>query len=96
MIRHIVLFKFRDGVEKPQKDSLAQALKALTEKIDYIREMEVGFDVAGKHNSYDLGLNSTFDSLEDVERYAVHPDHIKVVDMVRELCASSVKVDFEV
>lgn len=95
MIRHIVFFKFKDGVEKLERDGLANALEGLKEKIDYIRELEVGFDVAGKHNSYDLALNSTFDSFEDVEKYAVHPDHVKVVDMVKELCGSSVKVDFE-
>ncbi len=95
MIRHIVFFKFREGVGEEKQTRLISALEGLKAKIPLVKELEVGRDVAGKPNSYDIALNSVFDSFDDVETYAVHPDHIEVVKLVKELCESSVKVDFE-
>jgi hypothetical protein len=95
MIRHIVFFKFREGVGEEKQARLINALESLKAKIPLVKELEVGRDVAGKPNSYDIALNSVFDNFDDVEGYAVHPDHVEVVKLVRELCESSVKVDFE-
>lgn len=95
MIRHIVFFKFKEGVSEEKQTCLINALVGLKSKISLVKELEVGKDVAGKPNSYDIALNSVFDSFDDVEAYAIHPDHVEVVALVRELCESSVKVDFE-
>lgn len=95
MIRHIVLFRFNSSTSVKDKAALIDALKGLKDKIELVRELEVGEDVGGKHNSYDIALNSVFETFDDVEEYAVHPDHVEVVTMVRSLCESSVKVDFE-
>ena len=95
MIRHIVLFRFNSSTSAKDKAALIDALKGLKDKIELVRELEVGEDVGGKHNSYDIALNSVFETFDGVEEYAVHPAHIEVVTMVRSLCESSVKVDFE-
>jgi len=95
MIRHIVLFKFKEGVDEERQTFLINALEGLKVKIPLVKELEVGRDIAGKPNSYNIALNSVFDSFDDVETYAVHPDHVEVVKLVKELCDSSVKVDFE-
>ena len=95
MIRHIVLFRFKPSVVPQERADLIDALKGLKGKIELVRELEVGEDVGGKPNSYDIALNSVFETFDDVEKYAVHPDHVEVVHMVRRICDSSVKVDFE-
>lgn len=95
MVRHIVFFRFKEGLSEDDRACLIDALEGLKAKIALIKELEVGKDLAGKHNSYDLALNSVFDCLDDVEAYAVHPDHVEVVKLVKEVCESSVKVDFE-
>lgn len=95
MIRHIVLFKFKENTSANERAALADALKGLKNKIPLVKDLEVGSDVGGKSNSYDIALNSLFDNFSDVEEYAVHPNHVEVVKMVKELCESSVKVDFE-
>ena len=95
MIRHIVLFRFNSSASPQDRAALIDALKGLKEKIDFVKELEVGKDVGAKPNSYDIALNSVFETLDDVEKYAVHPDHVKVVNMVKALCESSVKIDFE-
>ncbi len=95
MIRHIVLFKFREDTSDESREKLVSALRYLKNRISLIKELEVGVDLAGKPNSYHIVLNSVFETFDDIERYAVHPDHLKVVDMVGKLCESSVKVDFK-
>ncbi len=95
MIRHIVLFRFNTSASPDERTALIDALKGLKDKIELVKELEVGEDVGGKPNSYDIALNSAFETFDDVEKYAVHPDHVEVVTMVRRLCESSVKVDFE-
>lgn len=95
MIRHIVLFKFKNGVTAEEKEGLARELRNLGRTIDRLRSIEVAMDAAGKHNSYDMALNALFDNMEDVSAYAVHPAHVKAVDNVNRLCESHVKVDYE-
>ena len=95
MIRHIVMFRFNPSASAKDRANLIDALKGLKGKIELVKELEVGTDVGGKPNSYDIALNSVFETLDDVEEYAIHPDHVEVVTMVRSLCESSVKVDFE-
>lgn len=95
MIRHIVLFKFKEDVDGEKKRILISALRELKDKISLVKELEVGVDTGNKHNSYDIVLNSLFNTFDDVEAYAVHPEHLKVVDLVKEMCQSSVKVDFD-
>ncbi|MGK7344208.1 MAG: Dabb family protein [Candidatus Nitrospinota bacterium M3_3B_026] len=95
MIRHIVFFKLKNGVTQEQADELLSGLHALEAKIDLVRDIEVAWDIGGKPNSYDIVLNSLFDSMEDVEKYAAHPEHVKVVELINDLCASHVKVDYD-
>lgn len=94
MITHIVLFKLKDrspgNIEKTR-----QVLDALRDKIDQIRSLEVGVDVLRKERSYDLALTATFDSLEDLQAYQVHPEHLDVVEYINRVKDTTVAVDYE-
>ena len=95
MIRHIVLFKFKNGVTSEEKQRLALELANLKQNIGNVRDLELEMDIGGKHNSYDMALNTLFDSMEEVNAYAVHPAHVKALDTVRNLCESTAKVDYK-
>lgn len=99
MIKHIVMWKFKDFAQgRTKKENMTlikEMLEELPEKIDFIRSMEIHFNVNMKNTMYDAVLISTFDSLEDVEAYRVHPEHKAIssyVSLVRENRAS---VDYE-
>lgn len=94
MIRHIVLFKIKQGTSIEKIHDLVRSLKNLRESIFYVYELEVGLDIGKKSNSYDIALNSVFENSDDLEAYAVHPEHVKILKKVSELCESTVKVDF--
>ncbi len=96
MVRHIVFFNFNDDVTESNKTELIEGLKGLKEKIDLIRELEVGIDIANTPKSYHIALNTLFDSFEDVQTYISHPIHQEVVELVKKYCSSTVKVDYPV
>ena len=97
MIRHVVLFKMKEGLGPDDAESLALALRKLKDGAGgYMVECEVGLDEGRKQNSYDVCLNSVFRNMDELEKYAVHPDHLKVLEMVRELCAPTVKADYKI
>lgn len=99
MIKHIVMWKFKDFAEGASKDEniakVKAMLEALPEKIDFIRKMEVMKNVNPKETNFDAVLISEFDSLEDVAAYTVHPDHKKISEFVKSVREGRSAVDFE-
>ena len=100
MIKHIVMWKFKDYAEGATKQEnilkVKSMLEALPEKIDFIREMQVNVNVNAKDGMYDAVLISEFDSLEDVERYRVHPEHKKISSFVALIREGRASVDYEI
>ena len=92
MITHIVLFKLADPADAPE---IAARLGNLVGVVPTLRSMQAGADVVRSERSYDVGLVSTFDSLEDLEAYRVHPVHEEQAAWIRERATASVAVDFE-
>ncbi len=100
MIKHIVMWKFKDYAEGATKQEnilkVKEMLEALPKKIDFIREMQVNINVNPKEGMYDAVLISSFDSLEDVERYRVHPEHKKISSFVALIREGRASVDCEI
>lgn len=98
MIKHIVLFRFKETANFDKKEALIEvknALDALPMKIPQIRKFETGVDILHKERSYDIAIVSEFDNLEDLEHYRIHPEHIKVVELIAKYKDSAVAVDYE-
>lgn len=99
MIKHIVMWKFKgfaQGRTKKENLELVKSmLEELPQKIDFIRSMEIHFNVNSKSSMYDAVLISTFDSLEDVAAYREHPDHKAISSYVALVRESRASVDYE-
>jgi hypothetical protein len=91
-----VFFKFKAEATGEQLEAAFAALRALPEKIDFIRQFEVGKDVLHSPRSWDAVLVSTFDDLQSLDAYARHEDHLPVIDLMKTVCESVGSVDFEV
>ena len=78
MIKHIVLFQLRQDISAETRSTVMhtfkQAIEALPHSIPCIRQIHVGFNV-NPAEKWDVCLESTFDSMEDLDTYAQHPDH---------------------
>ena len=99
MLRHVVMFKFKEEAEGRTKMENVLATKAMLDalpaKIDLILKSEthVGMEGANPENA-DLILISDFESAETLQQYIVHPDHKAVGAFMRPLRESRAAVDF--
>ena len=94
MIRHVIMWKFREGEEENMHRFL-NGLKALDGVIPEIRRMEVGVNVLEKNN-YDACLIADFDDLEALERYKKDPRHVAVSTLCKSTREARGAVDFEI
>ena len=100
MIRHVVMFSFKEEAEgRSKSENVAltkKMLEALPKKIDLIRSSQVEVNASGAaQDNCDLLLISDFDSLADLEAYKIHPDHVAIGTFMRPLRTGRASVDFE-
>lgn len=94
MVVHIVMFKFKDENKALNLAKVQAKLNKLEELIDEVKTMEVGINFTEADRAMDLSLYSTFETEEDLEVYAVHPEHLKVVELIKEVTVESKVVDY--
>ena len=94
MLKHVVFFKFKQGIGEEEIADLEKSLAALPPVIPEILSYELGRDVVRSERSYDLALVSTFKDLDAMQHYQEHPDHQVVLKKVNDLCESVLAVDF--
>ncbi len=96
MIKHIVMWKFKDEVAEADKLEMKRQLESLKGVAPTLIDIEIGMDEVGSDASKDMVLYSKFNSLEDLKAYAEHPEHLKVVDFVKPLVCERHVVDYTV
>ena len=101
MIRHVVMFKFKDSAEGKNKLENMQLAKekieALLGKVDVLRAMEVGLnDSKASESNYDLVLISDFNSIDDLDKYQIHQEHVKVIDFMKKVIETRSCVDYKI
>ena len=96
MIKHIILWNFQEGRgSEEDKLKIKNGLEALKDKIPGIVEIEVmAKPVAG--SNADIMLNSTFESLEALNNYQVHEEHVKIATFVRSVTCNRMCMDYEI
>lgn len=96
MIRHLVLFKLNDGVERddPRVVAGVEAFRALGGLIEELRSWELGWNISPRPIAYDFAINSAVDDADALKRYLEHPAHQEGVALWREF-ATWVIADYE-
>ena len=84
LLRHVVLFKFKDEVTPEQVQEVVTAFAALPGKIDVIKDFEHGTDVSVEQKSkgFTHGFVVTFADTEGRDTYLPHPAHQEFVKLV--------------
>lgn len=88
------MFKFRDENKSANIKEVTKRLNALVELIPSLKSMEVGVNFTLSDRAFDLSLYSTFETKEDLDAYAVHPEHLKVVELIKSVTLESKVVDY--
>lgn len=94
MLVHIVMFQFKEENKEANLARVKTMLEALPSKIETLQRMEVGIDISQSERSFDLVLTSTFADQAGLNAYAVHPAHLEVVSVIKEVTAMAKVVDY--
>ena len=92
MIRHVVMWKFREGTKNEQEEFLTE-LRNLQGVIPQLLRSEVAVNIGD--NNYDAILISEFESIEALEKYKNDPRHRKVSSLCKSIRKDRVAVDYE-
>lgn len=99
MIKHIILWKLKEGYEEEEKQrillNIKIGLEALKNEIPGIVDIKVQIERLDTSNA-DLMLDSTFETTEYLAGYTVHPSHVRVAEnLVKPFVDLRVCLDFE-
>lgn len=94
MIKHVVMWKFKEGAAEADKLEMKRRLEALKGVVPTLVDIEVGLDLSDMEASMDMALYSEFKTIEDLAAYASHPEHLKVVEFVKPLVCERAVVDY--
>lgn len=86
MIRHLVLFKLNDGVQRdePRVVAAVEAFRALGSQIPELRFWECDWNISDRPIAYDFAINSAVEDADALKRYLEHPAHQAGVAQWRE------------
>ena len=98
MLKHIVMWRYKDGAEgkSPLEHAqwMKQNLEALVGVVPEILDLEYGIDQMSTQASYHGVLTVVVADAEALKRYANHPEHLKIVDYASRVTESRVVVDY--
>lgn len=94
MIVHIVMFKFQEENKRENIAEVKKRLVALIDLIPVLKQIEVGINFTESPRAFDLSLYSTFETKEDLDTYATHPEHLRVVELIKSVTIESKIVDY--
>ncbi len=97
MIRHIVMWNFKDGFTVDENicnaQSVKEGLEALTSAIEGIVSLQV-ITSALKTSNRDIVLNSLFVDEEALANYQTHPAHVRVSAYIGTIMMNRTCIDY--
>jgi hypothetical protein len=96
VLRHIVMYKFKDSLKPAEVQEVIDAFAALPKKVNTIVGFEHGTNVSreGKSEGFTHVFIVTFKNEEDLAAYLVHPAHDEYVKVVRDRREKVVVFDY--
>ena len=94
MVKHIVMFDFKDENKEENLLKAKEMLEALIETVPSLKSMEVGLNFSKEERAMDLSIITVFDDKEGLELYANHPEHLEVVAFIKTVVSQSKVSDY--
>ena len=95
MVVHIVTFQFKEENKKANIIQAKQMLENLMGAVPSLRNIDVGINFSKEERAMDLSIITAFESKDGLDAYAIHPEHLKVVDFIKTVAEYSKVVDYE-
>ncbi len=98
MVKHIVLWNFLPELSVEQKKEAGEAIKRdltqLKEHIKGILELDVIINELESSNK-EIALISAFETIEDLNAYQIHPEHVKAASFIRNVTCDRACLDYK-
>ncbi len=96
VLRHVVLFKFKDAATPEDVKKIENAFGSLADKISLIKDYEWGTNSSPENLNQGLThcFLVTFTSDKDRDDYLVHPDHKAFVEVLLPYLDKATVVDY--
>ena len=96
LLRHVVLFKFKEGSKPEQIQAVVDAFRGLPKKIDAIEDFECGTDVSVENRSegFTHCFLVTFRDEKGRAAYLPHPAHQELIKLVGPVLDKVLVVDY--
>jgi hypothetical protein len=89
------MFQFKEEHKKANMIQAKQMLENLMGVVPTLKSIDVGLNFSAEERAMDLSIITTFESKEGLDAYAVHPEHLKVVEFIKRVVDYSKVVDYE-
>ncbi len=98
MLRHVVLWTFKDAHEGTDKPAIIAKVVALLRRceaeVPSLRTFELGGAADGLETTYDLILVSSFDDAAGLQAYVEHPVHQEASAYIGQVRVERVCMDY--
>ena len=99
MIKHVIMFKFKEEFEGKTKaeniQTVAEMSRNLVGKIPTLRESSTNINCNPSPINYDLVIELAFDDMQGMGEFHVHPLHMELVKFADAATESICAVDYE-
>lgn len=100
MVKHIVMWKHQEHFTEEEKQEHAkiikESLEALKDKVPGVISVKVYTSPLPSSSGHaDLILDSAFESVEALNNYQVHPEHVKAATFVRLVVKDRICIDYQ-
>lgn len=98
MVRHIVMFRFKQDVSQDirlsAQDAFKRGIEALPAVIPFVQSVHVGFNI-NPAEQWDICLDARFNKLEEVNAYSTHPAHKAIAQQLMKHIEQRACVDWQ-
>jgi hypothetical protein len=96
VLRHVVLFQFKEGTGAEEIRKIENAFNALPSKIDQVYAFEWGTDVSTENlqKGFTHCFLVSFLSEADRDAYAKHPAHLEFGEMLKPVLGNVMVIDY--
>jgi stress responsive alpha/beta barrel protein len=96
-LRHVVMFRWKQGTGAPELAALARALEMLPEQVTEILRYRWGRDEGLVQGNFDFAIVADFADRDSWKRYQDHPAHQKLIsERIRPIVAERAAVQMRV
>jgi hypothetical protein len=89
------MFTFRESTTQDDIQEAQTQIEQLIDLVPGLQHIKVGINFADEERAMDMVLISSFASREDLDFYATHPEHLKVIAFIKTIASYTKVVDFE-